>query len=997
MSISEINSYSSQITSIISQKTDNKKLKSKKIQNIIQEADKKISKYYASKPASPEEIDCLIHFEIKIKDIHKRISGLAGSRIVKTIDRISTLDPNKAYFFHEGKKNRIGLTLEKLKDFLAGKIRNCVRREIFYTWNQKNRYLNSLKKVEQLRQKISLLESKFGKNPKNEKIKIDLDRTKLSIERIEKFIKEYEKNLKSGENTRTQLSAIGGLRIEIETQDHKVLDAFYLSADNFYKKCCEANALKAAIKTSKGSSDIQGLLFSKNENADKFLKTLDDFKLFANPSDPTAKNSGWIKISLGDKTAIIPDVHLKTLLDEKLLEEIDGTYTLQDLSVLTESPLSYDPRASGTIILGMGAAGVYEMYKRETIALLMQGVNVMLYNQRGHGQSTGTPSETGTYEDIEAVYQYLKQTHHQVDEKLVIKGLCLSGGIAAHLAANHPKINIILDQTYAEISDIALNTVLDSVKDIIHYNPEDKKKVKKAILASLTPILKIFVRLVTPDYKIKHHLNKVQGKILILRATEDTYTPITMTHKIIDSYIENKQSGNNPLQIQVGHMPGIHGSSWLDSKTKEGDSLGKLHIFSFLHEAQISNPYLDDNQTLKVISKEHSDLLANTLVSLINDPLEVKRPPPQCLLLTAYKDLKYLLKNSIVISKPLKNVKDGKMRFTNVLSALDRLKDQLGGSPVFKNSQPLIDDKNNRIKIFGLSKSVIQMRLTVILKKEWKPDFFWSALAKLFGVRKNNLLSNYEESHLSIQKFGMLIANKERILKILKNKQRDKYDEFSQITGLAWHPNNEYGVEKAYIEFIEYVFTDYFEELQKQGDDLLIEFFKTLNGVCFENRVRSIEAFVQAHPLSSSSTLLDNIADWDTSSPVEKAFLKELTIHGLHCENITRHTLLDHLKEKGIFDLEFPKGNQRIKPTELDYHKWAFELVNDFIIEAYPLKEFLDIQLEIFKQSGQKATLEAFQAFLLDQSGKNDGFDPNSEDTRAYLNNLKDQGLFTEQ
>jgi len=58
----------------------------------------------------------------------------------------------------------------------------------------------------------------------------------------------------------------------------------------------------------------------------------------------------------------------------------------------------------------------------------------------------------------------------------------------AELAARHPQVHIILEQTYADLIDISSRVVQDEIKKILRYKPNEESKVKKAILAGLTQI-----------------------------------------------------------------------------------------------------------------------------------------------------------------------------------------------------------------------------------------------------------------------------------------------------------------------------------------------------------------------------------------------------------------------------------------------------------------------------------------------------------------------------
>ncbi|MDR1057251.1 MAG: hypothetical protein LBL17_01580 [Coxiellaceae bacterium] len=64
-------------------------------------------------------------------------------------------------------------------------------------------------------------------------------------------------------------------------------------------------------------------------------------------------------------------------------------------------------------------------------------------------------------------------------------------------------------------------------------------------------------------------------------------------------------------------------------------------------------------------------------------------------------------------------------------------------------------------------------------------------------------MSQYEEAHIRIQRFGLLLANKERFIQILEDQNVERYGELCSLTGLAWHPTqNGVGIEITYIEFI---------------------------------------------------------------------------------------------------------------------------------------------------------------------------------------------------
>lgn len=835
---------------------------------------------------------------------------------------------------------------------------------------------------------------------------------KVSLERTEKFVNEYEKQQAKGRSTRALLNKIGGVRLVLETKDKEKLDGTYLSAKSFQEKCTQAGAqsMKFSFPIDENKkTEISGLIFPANDQADEFISNLDKLSLFKDFS-PDAKNkgAGWAKIQLSTgETAIIPDFQVQQLLDNNLITENQGMYSLGE-EVLSKGeydikPLEIDSQKSGTLILGLGAAGVYEMYKREALSLLMQGVNVMLFNHRGQGESTGKPSEEGVYEDMHTVYQYLKDVHRVEDNKLMLRGLCLSGGIVSELASRYPKVNVILDQTYADISDIALNTVMETIQDMLQFDPEKKDIIKEMVLGALMPLLKAVTSLISPSFMTAKHLKEIERHIMVLRTTEDTYIGNEMTDKVL------KGIKNVPFErIHVGHMPGIHGETWLDAKknyeNNQNVHLGRYHMLSFLKESGVLNPFIDGGQTILEISHDyHKYLEAHTqalkkLENFSEDIVDV----PEGFTDIPLETIKEIKDTQTLKVKAPENVTNGKTRFASVLTELDRLKGRLGGSPNFGTSPPTLNDQDNKRIFLGMTMTGIKDNLRMILKKHWVPKFFWKSLANIFGA--NDKRSQYEEAYVRIQQFGMMIANKERFLEILKNNETDRFLELGLISGLMWHPNdNGYSIEKFYMEFVEFFLTEQFQAAKNQGDEKLIEYFNAFTGVCFEDRCRELEKFSQTYPIEGEEILMgvQEIIDIIPSQPVEHTFNEILKGYGAakqrKGEAITGEDLIKAMKEQNIFNIEFQEGEGKgkRKPTLEDAHRYVLQQIEYMVVEPYSPKEFLDIEFQIFIDSGLSPTLENFVQRLQMQKGVNNGFDVESDDIKQIIQDFVDQGKLT--
>jgi uncharacterized protein len=83
------------------------------------------------------------------------------------------------------------------------------------------------------------------------------------------------------------------------------------------------------------------------------------------------------------------------------------------------------------------------------------GFNGVLFDYRGYGKSTGTPSEAGLVEDGLAVVKYLKEEKGVDPRFLVYWGESLGGAVAAAVAAKEEPRALILKSTFTSVPDLA--------------------------------------------------------------------------------------------------------------------------------------------------------------------------------------------------------------------------------------------------------------------------------------------------------------------------------------------------------------------------------------------------------------------------------------------------------------------------------------------------------------------------------------------------------------
>ena len=86
------------------------------------------------------------------------------------------------------------------------------------------------------------------------------------------------------------------------------------------------------------------------------------------------------------------------------------------------------------------------------LALLHRsGAALLIFDYRGYGTSSGSPSEAGTYADVLAAWLYLTEIRGIAPQRIVIHGRSLGGPVAAWLAAQVEPAGLILESTFTDM------------------------------------------------------------------------------------------------------------------------------------------------------------------------------------------------------------------------------------------------------------------------------------------------------------------------------------------------------------------------------------------------------------------------------------------------------------------------------------------------------------------------------------------------------------------
>lgn len=91
----------------------------------------------------------------------------------------------------------------------------------------------------------------------------------------------------------------------------------------------------------------------------------------------------------------------------------------------------------------------------QTVRILNgMGHAVLIVDYRGYGQSSGQPSEAGTYQDAAAAWDYLTATRRVDPQDIVIYGRSLGGAVAVWLAAERDPGGLIVESTFSRMADM---------------------------------------------------------------------------------------------------------------------------------------------------------------------------------------------------------------------------------------------------------------------------------------------------------------------------------------------------------------------------------------------------------------------------------------------------------------------------------------------------------------------------------------------------------------
>ena len=111
-----------------------------------------------------------------------------------------------------------------------------------------------------------------------------------------------------------------------------------------------------------------------------------------------------------------------------------------------------DPRA--TVLFHHGNAGNVS-HRLDSLQIFHDlGLEVLIFDYRGYGQSSGSPSEQGVYEDAHSAWRWLVDEQEVDPGQIILFGRSMGGAVAANLAERVDAAGLIVESTFTSVPDI---------------------------------------------------------------------------------------------------------------------------------------------------------------------------------------------------------------------------------------------------------------------------------------------------------------------------------------------------------------------------------------------------------------------------------------------------------------------------------------------------------------------------------------------------------------
>lgn len=187
--------------------------------------------------------------------------------------------------------------------------------------------------------------------------------------------------------------------------------------------------------------------------------------------------------------------NFKTPFEEKEFKTDDG-FVLNALLFKAEN-------SKGIIFYHHGNSGNLEYWGTKAIDFVQKGFDVLMYDYRGYGKSSGKiKNEKMLFADAAVIYKEILYDYKERD--IIVYGASLGTGIATYVAYNNNPNKLILETPYFNFYDVAK----------FHY-----------------PYLPNSL-LLHYQFKTNLFLSKIKGNVFLFHGTEDEMVPYASSQRL---------------------------------------------------------------------------------------------------------------------------------------------------------------------------------------------------------------------------------------------------------------------------------------------------------------------------------------------------------------------------------------------------------------------------------------------------------------------------------
>lgn len=140
-------------------------------------------------------------------------------------------------------------------------------------------------------------------------------------------------------------------------------------------------------------------------------------------------------------------------------------------------------------------------------------VNLLLFDYRGYGLSTGDPTVNGIYEDARAVFQYAINEAPVSTERIYVHGHSMGAFLSAMIADEYDVDGYILESPVTNVDQWTKRMVPWALRLFVRFNIDDEVKAQNNL----------------------DRVARVEIPLLILSGTGDDVTPIRMAEELYEA------------------------------------------------------------------------------------------------------------------------------------------------------------------------------------------------------------------------------------------------------------------------------------------------------------------------------------------------------------------------------------------------------------------------------------------------------------------------------